>query len=487
MCMNRKILPTEFIMQTTSTSLEKTFVAARENKAKIEIKAKEQEFNAFCKKISDRATSICLTRERIVDSLRGFQIRHYACNEARDRFLSGSQINCKKAAVINAYDKIERERSRIELGISQQSLSSDNFIEVLFCKENDIKVAEEIAESLKHEEIAWQDIANFLDVVNHIQQLPPPPPNDQPALATANFGTYTLYDDHATVESYFKNSLVSSHVFIGKIDGIGSVEYIDKNGNHIRYQATDKKQELLKLVNGEVQRVVTSLKYDPATCTVTDQTGSGEIPKTGDQAVRQLHALTYKQKVICEPPLRQYIGVNLRDCPVQVYYYFANNVPQRIQTIVEQAISILRVDIPAIVWKARSGGEESARLQITAANNGCWSHLGFRAQGNIINFDPNWTSIPLGTVLHEFLHTLGLGHEHQRTDRHEYIDVDLQAAQQAYKWSAEKILVNFEANSDFHPFRYDFSSITHYPSGEGIQPTRAVWCKVGERHCLSPL
>jgi hypothetical protein len=86
---------------------------------------------------------------------------------------------------------------------------------------------------------------------------------------------------------------------------------------------------------------------------------------------------------------------------------------------------------------------------------------------------------PIGTILHELLHTLGVAHEHQRDDRHEYVEVDEKAIAENPN--------NLAAYASVHLFRYDCASIMHYPSGAGIQPSSKAWAKFGQRQCLSPL
>ncbi|KAL7645584.1 UNVERIFIED_CONTAM: hypothetical protein RMT77_003970 [Armadillidium vulgare] len=65
-----------------------------------------------------------------------------------------------------------------------------------------------------------------------------------------------------------------------------------------------------------------------------------------------------------------------------------------------------------------------------------------------------------GSILHEMLHTIGLGHEHQRPDRDEYIEI---MWENLISWANEsyKKFTNIKVWSTFN-ISYDYFSLTHY-------------------------
>jgi hypothetical protein len=78
-----------------------------------------------------------------------------------------------------------------------------------------------------------------------------------------------------------------------------------------------------------------------------------------------------------------------------------------------------------------------------------------------------WSTLP--DVIHEFGHVVGLLHEHQRTDRDQFIEVNQNNIAPEYLWAFE---VMDKSTSDIG--EYDFLSVMHYSSLAGSvngQPT----------------
>eukprot|EP01036_Dinobryon_divergens_P028854 gene28854-37862_t len=211
-------------------------------------------------------------------------------------------------------------------------------------------------------------------------------------------------------------------------------------------------------------------------------------PKAGlsSSTSRELFALFHSQEVECPPTLPAFITATIPIEPVIIHYAIdERSTPAIVATKIHQAIEILRVDAPGVHWIKDSTldvQDSSGKLVFESKpDGGCWSYVGTtrKYSGNIINIDPNWTvgepgqGPSIGTILHELLHTLGVAHEHERSDRHAYVEV----------------VAGFltQSNATVHPFRYDYASIMHYPSGAGLNPSPQAWAIVGQRECLSPL
>lgn len=68
-------------------------------------------------------------------------------------------------------------------------------------------------------------------------------------------------------------------------------------------------------------------------------------------------------------------------------------------------------------------GEESDFIRITSSNTGCWSAVGRIGGPQDINLQVPGCMVKIGTVIHEFMHTLGFLHEQSRWDRDEFVDI----------------------------------------------------------------
>ena len=102
--------------------------------------------------------------------------------------------------------------------------------------------------------------------------------------------------------------------------------------------------------------------------------------------------------------------------------------------------------------------ETSYALVSNISADDCSANVGAGLSGGVRNIhlgDNCWTN---SIVLHEFGHTIGFLHEHQRADRDQYITVHLENVAAAYQ-SNLTVLTRDSVQRD-----YDFSSIMHYAS-----------------------
>jgi len=104
--------------------------------------------------------------------------------------------------------------------------------------------------------------------------------------------------------------------------------------------------------------------------------------------------------------------------------------------------------------------DEVNYVYVTANSAGCSSNVGFLNQGmQRLNLEPGDFCFRIGTIIHEFLHTLGFYHMHSATERDEYVTI---------MW--ENILPGTEGNfNTYGPDRitnfgveYDILSVMHY-------------------------
>ncbi|KAJ1182629.1 hypothetical protein NDU88_007814 [Pleurodeles waltl] len=94
-----------------------------------------------------------------------------------------------------------------------------------------------------------------------------------------------------------------------------------------------------------------------------------------------------------------------------------------------------------------------------------------------------------GIIHHEVDHALGFYHEHTRSDRDEYVDIQLHNIAEGNKENFEKQETN---NLDLP---YDFQSVLHYgryaysktPGLPSIIPKPDPNIEIGQRYGLSPL
>lgn len=116
------------------------------------------------------------------------------------------------------------------------------------------------------------------------------------------------------------------------------------------------------------------------------------------------------------------------------------------------------------LWTPFSGvrcvakGSEAKFAVVSTKQSGCFASVGMPIHSNgIINLGEGcWRG---ATVLHEIGHAFGLIHEHQRTDRDQYIDVLLENVIPEYRFAYDIIPSSRITEG------YDFDSIMHYWPG----------------------
>lgn len=108
--------------------------------------------------------------------------------------------------------------------------------------------------------------------------------------------------------------------------------------------------------------------------------------------------------------------------------------------------------------------DEVNYVRVNGQEGGCWSEVGYLNEGeqevNLALDAPEVGCFRIGTIIHEFLHTLGFYHMQSATERDDYVKI-------AY----EHILAGLEHNFEKYPadmisnygVDYDVLSVMHYP------------------------
>ncbi|XP_012282916.1 zinc metalloproteinase nas-14-like isoform X1 [Orussus abietinus] len=100
-------------------------------------------------------------------------------------------------------------------------------------------------------------------------------------------------------------------------------------------------------------------------------------------------------------------------------------------------------------------------VNITGHEKGCWSDLGRSPwKPTYLNLEVDRCFRTRGHAVHEFLHTLGVYHEHMRSDRDRHVKVVWENIKKGDAFNF-RVLAETEANTFGLP--YDYDSIMHYP------------------------
>lgn len=131
-----------------------------------------------------------------------------------------------------------------------------------------------------------------------------------------------------------------------------------------------------------------------------------------------------------------------------------------------------------IKFKPRSSTDRDY-LSIQNSASGCWSSVGRVGGKQVLNLqNPSCTSL-VGTIIHEFMHTVGFFHEQSREERDQFVTIMMGNIRRGYEENFKK---NAKGTSSGYGVGYDYGSVMHYSemafSGNG-KPTiqTKVRCK----------
>jgi len=89
------------------------------------------------------------------------------------------------------------------------------------------------------------------------------------------------------------------------------------------------------------------------------------------------------------------------------------------------------------------------------SGSGCWSYVGRQPRGQYVSLKKNGC-LYTSTIQHEILHALGFHHEHNRSDRDDYIAVIYDNIKSGYETQF------YRADTNNLGTPYDYNSVMHY-------------------------
>ncbi|KAJ0061259.1 hypothetical protein NL108_013934, partial [Boleophthalmus pectinirostris] len=118
---------------------------------------------------------------------------------------------------------------------------------------------------------------------------------------------------------------------------------------------------------------------------------------------------------------------------------------------------------------------------------GCASLLGRIGDKQLVTLQ-RFGCVQLGIIQHEVMHALGFHHEHNRSDRDQYVRINWDNIMSSFSYNFEK------ADTDNLATPYDYSSIMHYSKdafgknwADTITPIPNPNVQIGQRDRLSDL
>lgn len=177
-----------------------------------------------------------------------------------------------------------------------------------------------------------------------------------------------------------------------------------------------------------------------------------------------------------------------------VKYSWDKYIDSGVQKVLEEAM---------LQWEAKTcikfeeGPPGGGTVVFKSSGSGCNAHIGWSEQyQHYVNLQPPGC-VTVGTAIHELGHIIGLRHEHAQPEALEFIQFNLNNAQDSWKqW-----LITYEEAGDMTAgIPYDMASIMHYGAWTGAKKhdsqestktitvkKKDVWgnCQVGQREYLS--
>jgi astacin (peptidase family M12A) len=105
-----------------------------------------------------------------------------------------------------------------------------------------------------------------------------------------------------------------------------------------------------------------------------------------------------------------------------------------------------------------SGDPDFVTFKPTSGAGACFSHLGRKSGEQFIELEAGCGK---GEIIHEIGHAVGFIHEHQRTDRDQYVTINIDNVDPDFKYAFDKFVVQYGGDGA-NAGSYDYASIMHY-------------------------
>lgn len=163
------------------------------------------------------------------------------------------------------------------------------------------------------------------------------------------------------------------------------------------------------------------------------------------------------------------VGQSYRWTNGVVPFEIVGNFDAKSMNLIEQAINSYHKNT-CIKFKSRSSTDRDY-ISIQNSASGCWSSVGRIGGKQVVNLQsPSCTTL-VGTIIHEFMHTVGFFHEQSREERDQYVSIMTANIRRGYEDNFKK---NAKGTSSGYGVGYDYGSVMHYSemafSGNG-KPT----------------
>lgn len=138
-------------------------------------------------------------------------------------------------------------------------------------------------------------------------------------------------------------------------------------------------------------------------------------------------------------------------------FEIAGSFDAQSMNLIEKAINSYHQNT-CIKFKPRSSTNRDY-ISIQNSASGCWSSVGRVGGKQVLNLQsPSCTTL-VGTVIHEFMHTVGFFHEQSREERDQFVTIITGNIRRGYEENFKK---NAKGTSSGYGVGYDYGSVMHY-------------------------